>query len=169
MRDRVERSWASEARGNFFLCVHTLSIDPHTESLHTLPHTMPVAVAAPATPASTSKIGQKARPEDVSFAEASPMTKKSRKRTRNVGKEPQVEVPSAGTSQAAEDEPWSWQSLTDSSASRVAPFFTKDGKCVGFRHEGVAQTDVLCAATFSALLTPPSKYTLSPQEKSFQP
>ena len=29
-----------------------------------------------------------------------------------------------------EEEAWSWKSLTDSSASRVPPIFTRDGRCV---------------------------------------
>lgn len=93
---------------------------------------MPVAVSAPATQASTSKIIQKSWHEDRSLPDASSSTRKPRKRKGNVTKQPQIEVvaPTAETSNAVEDEPWLWHSLTDSSASRVVPLFTKDGKCV---------------------------------------
>ena len=36
-----------------------------------------------------------------------------------------------------EEEPWSWKSLTDSSASRAPPTFTKDGRCVALVLLGV--------------------------------
>lgn len=116
----------------FFYAEDILSLITAQCTLHTLPHTMPVAVAVHAMASSTSKLNQKSWPDDASLPDASSMSKKARKRNRNVGKEPQaqVEVPSAGTSKAVEDEPWIWHSLTDSSASKVPPFFTKDGKCV---------------------------------------
>ncbi|KAL7285467.1 hypothetical protein ACG7TL_000564 [Trametes sanguinea] len=46
-----------------------------------------------------------------------------RKRRKQKGKE----VEDAAAAGVAEEEAWSWKSLTDSSASRVPPIFTKDG------------------------------------------
>ncbi|KAH9942941.1 WD40 repeat-like protein [Amylocystis lapponica] len=63
-----------------------------------------------------------------------PPSSEPRKRKRRAGREAGEKAgPKAGTSKAAADAPpappapWSWKSLTDSSTSRVAPVFTKDG------------------------------------------
>ena len=57
-------------------------------------------------------------PHDAPNTDA--QTPNPRKRRKAKGKE--VEE--------VEEEAWSWKSLTDSSASRVPPIFTKDGRCV---------------------------------------
>ena len=82
---------------------------------------MPVAVDR--TRAMTASVVQSSplKPPKIYDAPAQDAQKlNSRKRRKAKGKE--VEE--------VEEEPWSWKSLTDSSASRAPPTFTKDGRCV---------------------------------------
>lgn len=50
----------------------------------------------------------------------------------------------------AEEEAWSWKSLTDSSASRVPPIFTKDGRCVALFLGEMGARSCSCSYFFSA-------------------
>lgn len=53
---------------------------------------------------------------------------KSRKAKKRKGKEVEEPGDQEELFQVAEDSPWTWRSLTDSSASKVPPVLTKDGR-----------------------------------------
>lgn len=106
-------------------CAHTSSCP--------LP-TMPIPVEGPrpmATP-KTSKIASGSAEEAPPSASPAPDAK-IRKLRKRKGKEPEDVDPPADVSQPVEDKSWTWKPLTESSASRVAPVFTKDGRCVQVR------------------------------------
>ncbi|OCH94693.1 WD40 repeat-like protein [Obba rivulosa] len=88
---------------------------------------MPVAVERPAT-----MTPLKSHLLDGQHLQDSPNSElpkpRKRKQARAQKAETQEPEPSAGTSRVPESKPWSWRSLTDVTASRVPPFFTKDGK-----------------------------------------
>ncbi|OSX67273.1 hypothetical protein POSPLADRAFT_1051423 [Postia placenta MAD-698-R-SB12] len=90
---------------------------------------MPVPVEGPrpmATP-KTSKIASGSAEEAPPSASPAPDAK-IRKLRKRKGKEPEDVDPPADISQPVEDKSWTWKPLTESSASRVAPVFTKDGR-----------------------------------------
>ncbi|PCH33944.1 WD40 repeat-like protein [Wolfiporia cocos MD-104 SS10] len=89
---------------------------------------VPVTEARPPT-ASPAKQRVAQATHDVS----TPNAPKSAGKTRKPTVRARVEVGEeclAGTSKAANGEPWSWKSLTESSANKAPPVFTRDGRCV---------------------------------------
>ncbi|KAH9836956.1 WD40 repeat-like protein [Rhodofomes roseus] len=85
---------------------------------------MPVAVdgVRPSSP-SRPKDKETRQPQDVPLPET---PKPSGKRKRKGKEVAETSPPSAP--QITDESPWSWKSLTEESASRVPPFFTKDGR-----------------------------------------
>lgn len=90
---------------------------------------MPVPVDG-ARPVSPIKLKEKEtrKPEDIPL----PESKKRIRTRRNKGKEVAQEG-AANAPQITDEVPWSWQNLTEASASRVPPLTTKDGRCVLLR------------------------------------
>lgn len=101
---------------------------------------MPVAVDRTRTMTAPDPHGMPAKTaQDIPLAGATQTGLNPRKKRKAKGKE----VEDA-------EEAWAWKSLTDSSASRVPPIFTKDGRCVVFvRARCECGPAHLCAATFS--------------------
>ncbi len=93
---------------------------------------MPVAVDRTPDMGASSDIGNIGDPLQQTPAQAE-RTKKARLyRTPKKLREVVEEQPVAGSSteRAREDgSTWEWRSLTESSASKVKPVFTKDGRC----------------------------------------
>lgn len=83
----------------------------------------------PAMAASQGRTVGKSKNQDIIPSEANQKPKQpSKKQTRKDAQNIQA-TPIAGSSKSADPSPWSWKSLTQSSASRVASVFSKDGRC----------------------------------------
>lgn len=93
---------------------------------------MPVAVDRTPDMGASSDKGTVGDPQPQEIPQAD-KPKKIRYRTLQKAKEAAGEqfVAGSSTEQAHDDgSSWAWRSLTESSASKVKPVFTKDGRCV---------------------------------------
>ncbi|KAI0931755.1 hypothetical protein AcW1_000923 [Taiwanofungus camphoratus] len=67
------------------------------------------------------------KPQTPHFSDPPKVSEQARRLRKRKGKEVEEAESSANTSSLTIDGSWSWKSLTDSSASRTPPVFTKDG------------------------------------------
>ncbi|KAL6310151.1 WD40 repeat-like protein [Sparassis latifolia] len=91
---------------------------------------MPVAVSGTHLATKSTRMGSTKTVQDSLIPDPAQPLGQARKRRKRKGRELEEVLPSsstAGPSKAASNGAWLWRSITDSSASRVPPVFTKDG------------------------------------------